>query len=314
MPLDLTTPAQRRLVDELLAWHDRRPAVDPELAPALRAFLESGVGAAAARIPAGQHVFVGKSSLDALVCDGWWRDRAGSTFTYRPAIVRGKLVHRAVELDWKTRRGYAPEAVVARVWDELASDTTDGLAGYLNGLEAMTADELRHDAEQLVTEFRDTWPALPTIAAARMEQKVRVTLAGGAVRLQGTPDLTLGRLREDECRMLLVDFKTGQRKPQSERDELRFYALLLTLKYGVPPWRWAAYYVPECAWDLEDLDPDALWAAARRVVDGVEQAVRLSFDEVDEEGLRLRGGAHCSWCSRAAGCPAYLPPADPFDV
>lgn len=280
--------------------------MDVELAPALRGFLESELTGAAGRIPPGEHVFVGKSSLDTLVCDGWHRDRAERSFRYSPAIVRGRLVHRAVELDWKTRRRHPAEAVVGRVWEELASDPRDGLAGYLNGLDPFAGGELRHDAEQLLHEFRDTWPALPSVAAARLEQKVRVELAGGAVRLQGTPDLTLGRVRGDRCRMLLVELKTGQRRPQAERDELRFYALLLTLKYGVAPWRWATYYVTECAWEAEDLDPDALWAAARRVVAGVEQAVRLRTDTPEEETLQLQGGPHCAWCSRAAACPAAI--------
>jgi hypothetical protein len=314
MLLDLTTPAHERLVAELLAWDRPRPAADLELAGELRAALEAGVEDAARRIPDGRDVFVGKWSLDALVCDGWYRDRQDADFAWSVPAARGKLAHRAVELDWKLRRALPPDGVVARVWDELASDPRDNLAGYLNTVEPVDAAELRHDAEQLLSEFRDTWPAIPPIAAPRLEQRVRVRLAGGKVVLSGTPDLVLGRVRRDECRMLLVDFKTGQRKPQAERDELRFYALLLTLKYGVAPWRWAAYYVAECAWDAEDLDPDALFAAVRRVTDGVEQAVRLEVERVAEPGWTLRGGPHCAWCSRASTCPAYVPPRDPFDV
>ncbi len=313
MPLELTTPAHERLVAELLAWDEPRPTVDPALAPRLRAFLEDGLAEVAARIPAGEGVYVGKWSLDALVCDGWYRARQDEPFRWSVAAARGKLAHRAIEVDWKLRRSHEAGVVVDHAWGELASDQRDDLAGFLNTVDEVGAAELRHDAAQLVTEFRDTWPTLPWSAAPRLEQAIRVRLADGRVTLSGTPDLVLGTVRDDRCRMLLVDFKTGRRKPQQERDELRFYALLSTLKYGVPPWRWGAYYVAEGAWDVEDLDPDALVAAARRVLAGVEQAVRLQIERAAEADWRLRGGAHCAWCARAATCPAYEPPRDAFD-
>lgn len=303
MPLDLTTPAQRRLVDELLAWSDPRPTADLELAPRLRALLESGIEPHLDGIPDGEQIFVGKSGLEATVCDGRYLDLLTDDFTWNAPVVRGKLAHRAVELDWRTDRVASPDQIVGRAWEEMATDT-GSLPDFLNGLTTLERRELAHQAEQLLTEFRDTWPVLPAVAHPRLEATIRVTLGEGKVVLSGTPDLTLGRVCEDVCRMLVVDFKTGIRRPELERQELRFYALLATLKYGVAPFRWASYYVTEGAWDLEDLSADLLETAVRRVVDGVGRMVRLRFHTPSEDALRLRGGSWCRFCGRAPTCPS----------
>lgn len=304
---DPRTPAQRRLVEDLLGWRTPRPPAPVGLDAELRHLLEDGIEPIAAEIPDGENVFVGKSSLDRLVCDGLFLDREESEFSWSLPMVLGKLAHKAIEDDWRSGATLAPGEVVDRSWRQFAS-TADGFAGFLNGLDAPTDATLRHDATQYLTEFRDTWPPMPDWMQPRLESKVRVTLAGGRVVLGGTPDLTMGRLRGDSCRMLLVDFKTGMRKPQSERDELRFYALLLTLKYGVPPFRWAAYYVAECAWSAEDFDPQLLYAAVRRVIDGVAQAVKMRYHRPADDALALRGGSWCRWCSRREYCPAAVGP------
>ncbi len=220
-----------------------------------------------------------------------------------PAAGSGKLAHRAIELDHAVRRDTAPDEVVARTWHETVT-ARDGLADWLNALDDIEAARLRHVAEQRVTDFRDTWPVLPPQAHLRLEHRIDATLAGGRVLVRGTPDLTIGGVRDDRCRMLLVDLKTGRRNPVAERQDLRLYALLATLKYGLPPFRWATYYVSEGAWDAEDLDPRLLQGAVDRVVDSARRAVELEFHRPAEADLRLVGGAWCRFCGRRDTCPA----------
>lgn len=315
--MDTSTPAQTRVRDELLAWGDERPEVDPDLALELRAALEDGARAVFERHDRsvgadgadryGDTVWVSKSRLDRLVCDGLYRAALEEPFTYNAAIAVGTISHRAIELDHATRRGHSPEEVVAKVWHEVVTTPGDRLAQFANGLGDMDAASLRQDAEQLLTEHRDVWPALPSRLHVRFEQSVRVELLGGRVVLLGTPDLTLGRVRDDRARMLLVDLKTGFRRPEVERQELRFYALLLTLKHGQPPFRWAAHYVAEGAWDVEDFSPALLDTAVRRVLDSIDQAVRLADPDAAE---RLRAGRWCRFCPRRDGCPEYLSQGD----
>lgn len=309
MALELATPAHRRLVDELLGWDRARPVVDTGLRDQLRADLAAGLAPLADRIPSGERLFLSKSRVSALVCDGRYLDQQDSAFEWSPQLAGGKLAHRAIELDQAGRRAATPDALVAHAWHEMVT-SVGSLADWLNGLGAVEASALRHTAEQRVTDFRDTWPVLPSQAHLRLEQRIDATFLDGRVLVTGTPDLTLGGVRDDRARMLLVDLKTGRRNPMVERQDLRLYALLATLKYGLPPFRWATYYVSEGAWDLEDLDADLLHGAVRRLVDAAARAATLEFDRPDETDLRLVGGAWCRFCGRRATCPAV--PEDPY--
>jgi hypothetical protein len=309
VPLDLPTPAHERLVADLLAWDAPRPVADPALRDELAADLEAGLAPLGDRVPDGDRLFLSKSRLTALVCDGRYLDQRDSPFTWSLPLAGGKLAHRAIELDQATRRGAGPDEVVDHAWHEMATDR-GSLADWLNGLTRVEAAALRHTAEQRVTDFRDTWPVLPPQAHLRLEQRIDATFADGRVLVSGTPDLTVGGVRDDRARMLLVDLKTGRRNPVVERQDLRLYALLATLKYGVPPFRWATYYVSEGAWDVEDLDPALLRGAVRRVVDAAARAAELDFHRPADDELRLVGGSWCRYCGRRPGCPAA--PEDPY--
>ena len=308
MVLDLPTPAHERLVADLLAWDEPRPVVDPGLRARLHAELEDGLAPLVDHVPAGERLFLSKSRISALVCDGRYLDQQEAPFTWSLQLAGGKLAHRAIELDHTSRRAAGPDEVVDHAWQEMVTGV-GSLADWLNQLGRVEGSALRHTAEQRVTDFRDTWPVLPPQAHLRLEQRIDATLADGRLLLTGTPDLTIGGVRDDRARMLLVDLKTGRRNPMVERQDLRLYALLATLKYGLPPFRWATYYVSEGAWDAEDLDPDLLHRAVRRVVDTALRAATLEFDRPADSELQLTGGAWCRYCGRRATCPAA--PADP---
>lgn len=311
--LTLDTPARQRLADELLGWGAPRPAVDVGLVADLRDQLESGLAAigedlddVAAQQKRG-HLLVTKSRLDHAVCDGLQLD--ARPFEHTRASVRGILAHAVIERDWDLARQVAPHDVVAEVWHDQASrrpGDPSSLSAWMNAQDAEDAAELRDELAELAHGFREVWPELPPeIVERRAEQPQVVSLAGGRVRLFGRPDLVLdSRRRDDRARALVVDLKTGRPRSEHDRHELRFYALLVTLATGVPPFRWATYYVTEGRHDAEDLRAETLAATARRVVDTVGQLVRLAAfgDEVPEEALRLRGGSWCFMCLREDTC------------
>ena len=281
--LDVTTPAQERLRDELLGWHAPRPPADHDLRDELRQRIEDGVAPVVDGVPDGETLFVSKSRLDALACDGRFLDLLDDDFAWNVNVARGKLAHRAIELDWRTRRSHSAAGIVEHAWSSYVRDG-DSLGEYLGQLNGIEADQLRTDAQYLVNEFRDTWPCLPERATMRLETPINATFGSPRViKVSGTPDLLLGGVHRDELRMLLVDFKTGMRKPDLERQEMRFYALLLTLKTGLPPFRWGVYYVAEGAWVVEDHDPELLRSAADRLVDGVRRIARLSYNPPPED-------------------------------
>ncbi len=218
-------------------------------------------------------------------------------------MVRGKLGHKALEVDWHTERALDTRAASDKAF-ELLVEGDRSVGSFLGELDPTDRALLLGEAAAYVAEFRDTWPALPPGSNPRLEQPIRVRLAEGRIVLAGTPDLLLGTANAQEARMLLVDFKTGLRKPMQERQDLRFYGLLSTLKYGVPPWRWATFYVAECAWDAEDASQELLVTAVERVADAVRRAVRLRWHRPAEEDLVLNAGPACGWCGRAESCPA----------
>ncbi|MFT6803079.1 MAG: hypothetical protein ACJA2H_000083 [Nitriliruptoraceae bacterium] len=314
--MEAVTAAQIRLRDELFAWDAPRPIAEPGLAEELRNALEDGARAALARHGLladggarddrdryGKSLFVSKSRLDRLVCDGLYRGALEEKFRFNRPIAVGTLSHLAIQRDHDTRRALAPEELVDAAWHEASTRPRDALATYCNELNEYEAASVRQEVEQHLTEHRDVWPQLDSWAQPRFEQSVRAELVGGRVVLLGTPDLTLGRVRDATSRMLLVDLKTGMRRPAQERQELRFYALLLTLKHRQPPYRWASYYVAEGAWDVEDMTPEHLWSAVRRTIDGIDQAARLLPADAPET---LQAGRWCRFCPRKDRCPEYL--------
>jgi hypothetical protein len=320
--LDTSTPARERLAADLLGWGQRRPVAPPGLAEALRADLEAGLDgvgrervAAAASTWRGGSLLVTKTGLDRLACDGWQLEP--EPFEHHRASVRGTLAHAAIERDWDTERRETPDQVVARTWEAKACERPGdprSLSWWLNHADADTAAALRTEVGELVLAFREVWPPLPAgLVRPRVERPVVVRLAGGAVTLRGVPDLVLDSRRQDaHARALVVDLKTGRPRSAHDRHELRFYALLVTLATGRPPFRWGTFYVTEGRVEAEDLHVDTLEATVRRVVDGVEQRVRLAElapdarpgqpVEVDEGRLRLRAGAWCRDCRRLDRC------------
>ena len=300
--------AQQRVVEELLAWRTPRPAVDPDLAPRLRRRLETMTRAAAAAVPAGERLSLGKSALAALDCDGRFLDRHDTRFAYTPSMVRGQLAHEAITLDMAGRRSRDPVDVVAHAWRSFSAGGGPATA-FLQSVEGVEADGLRNAAMQLMLEFRDTFPLLPERVPVRAEPGLGVTLHGGRISLFGRPDFVLGRVQRRQRRMLLLDLKSGRGNVSADREELRFYALVATLKYGVAPFRTATFYLDEASWDAEDVDEDLLVQAATGIARKAVRAATLTFARPAEPLLQLTPGAACRWCTRAPACPAVRPRA-----
>jgi hypothetical protein len=97
---------------------------------------------------------------------------------------------------------------------------------------------------------------------------------------------------------VLVDFKTGAFAP-SHVDEMRFYALLDTLRVGTPPRLVATYYLESGQPHPERVSVDLLEAAAARTIDGV---VRLAELRRAPDDAVKRTGTACRWCPVLDSC------------
>ena len=306
-----STPAQQRVLEDVLAWGVERPTPAQGLAERLLARLTGAVGDwidLRARRPelAARPLLITKTRLSRLVCDGLQQDP--EPYVHSWANVRGTLVHAAIEADVDGARGASTADVVAGAWLRLASDRPGDPASIGSWLNARDADERRvmlSESAELLEGFREVWPDLSGAPLrVRTEQRLVVMLGGRAVRLQGVPDLIVDSPVDDgRARRLILDLKTGMPRGQRDRDELRFYALMATLAGDIVPFRWATLYVTEGRIEHEDLAEPVLSTAADRVADALLQAVRLADAGPDGPDERLSGGVWCRGCARRDTCP-----------
>ena len=102
----------------------------------------------------------------------------------------------------------------------------------------------------------------------------------------------MGRADGLRAGKVLIDLKTGGFAP-SHRDDLRFYALVETLRLGTPPRLIASYYLDGGRMQEELVSEDVLRSALERVVQGAVAVAELQFQGRTPV---LRPGARCGWC------------------
>jgi hypothetical protein len=297
------TPTQQRALAELFGTGDPRPTFEPGLGTALRDELEQAVAPLADKLPAGTSISLNKATLDQLhTCEGLWAADQRDGFAWSARTVRGVVAHKAVELAVHLRDIPPPLDLVDLAVERLIETGGDWTPrDWLLDAPAAELAEVRGAAADWVAKFQDTFPPLRRQWRPRLESALTVELAAGAVMLRGKVDLALGRPSGTTAKVLIVDFKTG-RISRTHVDDLRFYALLETLRVGVPPFRLATFSLDSGTWQAEDVDTDRLVAAARRVVAGVAKLAELRGEAPRPPALS--SGPACRWCPARVACPA----------
>lgn len=297
------TPVQERALADLMASQVPRPTFSRELAPRLGGLLERLVGPAVSALPEGERIVLSKSGLTNLHarCEGLYLANAmgEGVFEFSLPLAIGKLVHKAIEADVVGGRVGESE-LVDKALRRLVSTEPD-FELFVGGLDQIERSELVGEAIRRVVLFRGTLPPLQKSWAPVPELRVKHELLGGRVLLTGTVDLSLGRPREEapmEGRRLFIELKTGIERPEFV-DDLRFYALVATLRFGVPPFRVATLMLEDGSYRPEDVTEDLLEAAARRAADAASKHVAL----LNGQGPVLRSGPWCGWCPRRDSCP-----------
>ena len=293
-------PAQQRVVDGLMARGEERPAFDPMLPAQLLDQLESGLAPVAERLGRGEIVANKTALAQVLTCERYRQAEEREGFTWSARRAAGTVAHKAIELSVFARDPASPLESVDRAIDRLASAAEPwGPGSYLAGMDAGEMAELRAAATERVTAFADTFPPLKKEWRPVVEARSRVDLCESRIVLKGKVDLSIGRRQPPLARVLLVDFKTGS-PHHTHADDLRFYALLETIRMGVPPFRVASYYLEAARWHHEDVTDDLLRSTAHRVVQGVTKLVEL---QVDGREAAISPGPACRGCSDRHDCP-----------
>jgi len=300
-PIRDLTPAQRRTLKGLIGT-DERPVFPEETVARVRDRLEEAARAFEPTEP----LWIGKSNLSDLGrCPGLFDAvRAGERgpFAFSARFAAGRMAHKAIELEVAGREDRDPHTLVEQAAERLVED--DAFRAYWDELDPLRRDEALMDAAKTLELFRSTMPPLRHMRrelAPSTEWRVRAELLGGSLVLSGQLDLVLGAAAPAEpmrATRLAIDLKTGRAWPEHAED-MRFYALLLALRFGVPPYRVATLYLDSGEWQAEDVDARVLERAADRVV----EAIRAASASAAGRPLPLRPGPYCTWCPRAATCP-----------
>ena len=300
-------PAQRRTLERLIGTGER-PVFAADVVTRVRDRIEE----AARGAELSTQLWLGKSHLNDLArCVGLFdavRSGERAPFAFGPRTAVGRLVHKAVELDVAGREDRAVHVLVEEAAERLTDD--GAFASFWTALAPLRRDETLMDAAKTVELLRGTLPPLRRLRrelAPSTEWTVRAELLGGAVVLSGTMDLVLGAVRlgdPSRATRLVVDLKTGRAWPEHAED-MRFYALLLALRFGVPPYRVATLYVESGEWQSEDVGAHVLERAADRVIAAIRAASAIAAGRSAD----LRPGPYCTWCPRSASCPVSEAPA-----
>jgi hypothetical protein len=303
--MQLTDP-QRRTLDRLIGTADR-----PIFAADLRQRLVDRIEGAARELEFRDPVWLGKEALNQLAkCEGRFTAKLlgeDPPFEHSVNTAAGVLAHKAIEVDIGAREDVDPHAIALTAAGRLG-EREERFAEFWRGLAAPEQDELLMDVVRTITLFQGSFPPLRELRremAPVTELPIRAELLGGELTISGRIDLVLGvpdKLEPGRATRLAVDLKTGGAWPEYAED-MRYYALLMTLRFGVPPYRVASLFLGSGEWQAEDVTEDTLFHAADRVITAARSAAAL----LRGRGPVLTPGAWCAWCPRAFTCPSAEP-------
>jgi hypothetical protein len=302
----LLTEPQRRTLDRLIGTSER-----PVFAADLRQRLVDRIEGAARELELREPLWLGKEALNQLArCEGRFAARLEGEdppFEHSVHTAAGVLVHKAIEVDVGARDGLEPHAIALTAAERL-TDREERFAEYWRSRSSPEQDELLMEVVRKVTLFQGSFPPLRELRremAPVTELSVKAQLLGGDLTLSGKIDLVLGvpdRLEPNRATRLAVDLKTGGAWPEYAED-MRFYALLMTLRFGVPPYRVASLFLDSGEWQAEEVAEETLFHTADRVVSAARSAGALLAGREPA----LTPGSWCGWCPRAYACPSAEP-------
>ena len=156
---------------------------------------------------------------------------------------------------------------------------------------------LTAEAAARIDQLGESWPAIDPAWWPRVEEPVRVPLAGGAVTVGGRLDVLLGGPPTDRPGVV-VEVKGG-RWYDGMRADAHLYALMVALRDGEVPAA-AVTVVSDGTTQVEPIRPALLQHAAERLDEAMGVAARLAAGEPPA----MVPGAHCQHCLVRPGCPA----------
>lgn len=293
-------PAQQQVTDDLGAKREDRPAFRDDLREHLRHEVEETLAPLLTEVTE-LPLFVSKRHLSMLhSCEARFVAEQDIEFAWTVPMARGSVAHKAIELLVTWRGEPTPLELVEHAMARLEYNER-GVGPFLSTLDEAERAELTGQANDFVATFIETFPPINRRWVPVAESKVRAELCEDQLALQGRVDLSLGRADGNVAGKVLIDLKTG-RPSMSHIDDLRFYALLETLKVGTPPRLAASYYLDQGRFVQEPITEAVLDAAIARLVRGAELMVELLAENGNSRAPVKRTSPGCSWCPLLEDC------------
>ena len=298
------TPTQEWVLHDVMGHGRPRPTFERDVAARLRGDIEARLADVAGDLGCRRFV-VHKAALSQVhSCEGNHVAEARAGFTWTPATAVGSVVHKAIELSASLGHPDGLAALVDVAIERLSADLDRGPGAWLAAASDLERAEVRSGAIDRAVKFEDEFPPISRSWRPRLESTLLTSLCDDRIVVRGKVDMALGQARGSTAGVLIVDFKTG--KPwRGHADDLRFYALLETLRSGVPPFRVVSWYLDSGQCQAEDVDEDLLGVAARRLADGARTLYEL--DVLGRQPV-LRPGPVCRFCPARDDCGAAPTP------
>ena len=260
----------------------------------VREQIETALAPLAEKLSPERPLFISKSALTGVHgCEAQFVASLDK-FEWTILNVRGTVMHKAVELAINWRGPVEPATLVDEALARLEDEESRGPSEFIVQLSSGERAQLRSYAIDLYTKFEECFPPLKAAWRPVTESAARVELFGGRIFLSTRVDLTLGAPGSK----VIIDLKSG-RIYASHREDLRFYALVESLRSGQPPRRLATYSLESARADVEEVSEGVLQSAVRRVVAGANAIYELTREDRE---AKLNPGSQCRWCPLNETC------------
>ena len=291
-------PAQQEVLDRLGRGEGPPPQYPTDLRDRLLTQLERDLAPTVEDLPEGERLFLSKHVLAQVHgCEARYLAEEDAGFAWSVPLAVGTITHKAIELTLNWRGEQIPNTLVEEAMAKLEVDSS-GVGEFLQTCSAADRAELEGAATDRLAKFIECFPPLNPRWRPVVESRIYAELCDGRVVLQGRVDLTLGHAEGTTARKVIIDLKTGRFSPV-HRHDLYFYALVETLRIGVPPRLLATYYLDAARVDADPVSEDVLRSAAMRVAAGATRLVLLTRDP---DVAVKRPGPPCHWCLLRDDC------------
>ena len=286
-------PIQQSVLTALAKKPDYVPT-SPDLADDVEHHLREALEPVVERYSPDSPLWITKHALNTVHGCEAHHVASRNTFSWSLASIRGTVAHKAIELLLNMRVARTPGELVDDALDRIVESERGSASDFLAQLSPAEQADLRSSVVDLVTTYEDSFPRLEQRWRPVMESSAKFTMFDGAVVLSTRADLVIGH----PGYKVIIDLKTG-RITGAHRDDLRFYALVETLRARQAPRLTATFSLETQRIDTEEVNRNTLSAAVHRLVSGAQLLTEL---DRDKRTPTRRSGPACRWCPLLDSC------------